>query len=207
MKKASFLFDFQKFVDELRNDEDKCSIIAKYEKFYGNLDGKSVEDLSFYKDHLSKFEIEDGLLERLNVPDELQNDFDYMLLLRLVAASFSSEFELPYDKDTDTYRLTIKVKSGSASVTKDLDELWSFQIHRLYEIYILEQINLALLLVPDEDAEESDDETGEKYAILHEREMALQRFSRKMRDLQEMRELSVEQNDFPVDFAEFISNI
>jgi hypothetical protein len=41
--------------------------------------------------------------------------------------------------------LYIAVKSGDQSIVKKVSELWSFQIQRLYEIYIEEQLNLEIL--------------------------------------------------------------
>jgi len=62
--------------------------------------------------------------------------------------------------------LYIAVKSGDQSVVKKVSELRSFQIQRLYEIYIEEQINLHILKQEDE---------NEKNAIEQERMMRLKR--------------------------------
>lgn len=103
-------------------------------------------------------------------PNELKDDFDRDLLLQLVISSFSSDYELKSkdtedkkDDDKDALRdLYIAVKSGDQSVVKTVSELWSFQILRLYEIYIEEQMNLHALMSEDE---------KEKTAIQAEREM------------------------------------
>ena len=60
----------------------------------------------------------------------------------------------------------IAVKSGDQSIVKKVSELWSFQIQRLYEIYVEEQINLEIL------RQWSDDE---KNAIEQERVMRQKR--------------------------------
>jgi HD superfamily phosphohydrolase len=108
-------------------------------------------------------------------PDELKDDFDWDLLLQLVISSFSSDYELKA-KDTDKKNednndelrdLYIAVKSGDQSVVKTVSELWSFQILRLYEIYIEEQMNLHALMSEDE---------KEKTAIQAEREMRLKKW-------------------------------
>ena len=52
--------------------------------------------------------------------------------------------------DTDEMELFIAVKSGDQSVVKTVSELWSFQVLRLYEIYIEEQMNLQILKKEDE---------------------------------------------------------
>jgi len=62
--------------------------------------------------------------------------------------------------------LYIAVKSGDQSVVKTVSELRSFQILRLYEIYIEEQMNLHALKYEDE---------NEKNTIDQERDMRLKR--------------------------------
>jgi septal ring factor EnvC (AmiA/AmiB activator) len=105
------------------------------------------------------------------VPEELKTDFDWKFLAQLVLASFSSDYELKKTaEDADNIEalkdLYIAVKSGDQSVVKTISELWSFQILRLYEIYIEEQINLHALMYEDE---------KEKVAIQQEREMRTKR--------------------------------
>lgn len=168
------LFDFQSFLEELRTKDDKKEIVEKYEKHFGPITG-DVKDQLWYKEYLINFKFVDFAL-----PDELEEEFDRKLLLKLVAGSFSSEclFEKPQKKDSDEessddtkkwntiFDLTISVKSGDQSVIKKVSELWSFQIMRLYEIYIEEQMNLHILTAEDE---------KEKSAILSQRQARLQR--------------------------------
>lgn len=160
------LFDFQKFVEELRKKEDKKEVVEKYEKLFGPISG-DVQDQSWYKEYLINFST-----IPFRVPDELKNEFNWELLLKLVSASFSSE--CLFEKPTDTKEgkavlrdLVISVKSGDQSVVKRVEELWSFQVIRLYEIYIEEQMNLQILMQEDE---------KEKAAIMWQREARLQRW-------------------------------
>jgi len=51
----------------------------------------------------------------------------------------------PDDPTKIVYDLTISVKNGDQIVVKKVIELRSFQIMRLYEIYIEEQMNLQVL--------------------------------------------------------------
>jgi hypothetical protein len=159
------LFDFQAFVEELREKAEKKQIVEKYEKYLGPITG-NFDKQEWYTQYVSKFDAID-----YKVPEELKGDFDWKFLQQLVLASFSSDYELkksPEDKDNkDALRdLYIAVKSGDQSVVKTVSELWSFQILRLYEIYIEEQINLHALMYEDE---------KEKTAIQQEREMRLKR--------------------------------
>lgn len=154
------LFDFQEFVDELRNNEEKKQIVEKYEKLYGPINW-DIKDQEWYKEYLSKFQN----LE-YKIPAELKNDFDWEILLQLVVGSFSSDYEIKKNESEADRELYIAVKSWDQSVVKTVSELWSFQISRLYEIYIEEQINLHSLKKEDE---------NEKNAIEQERGMRIQR--------------------------------
>ena len=176
--RTDYLFDFNGFIEEFRNNEDKQEIIEKYEKAFGSLEGKNYTDLPFYTDYVSKFNVNEDFMRRVEVPDELRYCFDYELLLRLVAASFSSEYKFEHLDETDTKRLKIAVKSQGQSIVKSLENLWSFQIYRLFEIYFEEQMNLDIL---------TKDSTEEENAIMFERDMRLKGFDRTMAHLKEDR--------------------
>ncbi len=157
------LFNFQAFVDEMREKEDKKEIVEKYEKWFWPVQG-DIKDQQWYTDYLINF-----ASHSFKVPEELQDEFDWKLLLQLVGGSFSSEcmFEKESQEEGAEWELTISVKSGDQSVVKKVSELWSFQIMRLYEIYIEEQMNLHILIKEEEkDAE----------AILGQRHLRLERW-------------------------------
>lgn len=154
------LFDFLAFVEELREKPEKKQIIEKYEKICWPISGW-IKDQKRYEEYLSKFKPTD-----YKVPDELKNDFERDLLQQLVIWSFSSDYELKKDEWNKEKELYIAVKSWDQSVVKTISELWSFQVLRLYEIYIEEQINLHALMMEEE---------TEKIAIQQEREIRLNR--------------------------------
>lgn len=183
MKKTNFLFNFQEYVDELRQDDAQKEMVEQYESCFGSSEGVDFEDTPFYKDYLSKFKIPDGFLSRLKVPDDLAEDFDYSLLLRVVASSFSSDYDFKYDAETDKVILSIAVTSEGRSIEKTLDSLWSFQILRLYQIYTCEQMNLAMLTQDSED---------EKHAIESERVVKLAKFNKKLDYIQRVRNLAAD---------------
>ena len=139
------LFNFQAFVDEMREKPDKKEIVEKYEKRYGPIQW-GIQDQIRFKEYLTNFEY-----IPFATPEELGDDFDWALLQRLVAGSFSSDYELKFDQEKHEYELYIAVKNWDQSVVKTLSELWSFQVLRLYEIYIEEQLNLHILKAEDED--------------------------------------------------------
>lgn len=153
------LFDFTSFIQDLRENPEKKEIIEKYEKHFGDISWW-IKDQQRYTEYLTNFKATKFL-----VPDELEKDFDRSLLQQLVLWSFSSDYELKGEKDQDP-ELYIAVKSGEQSVVKKVSELRSFQVQRLYEIYIEEQLNLHILKQEDE---------NEKNAIDQERNMRLKR--------------------------------
>lgn len=156
------LFDFQAFIDELREKEDKKQIVEKYESLFWSIQG-DVKNQPWYTDYLSRFSYQSYL-----TPDELEDDFDREMLQKLVLWSFSSDYELKADEKKKGFDLFIAVKSGDQSVVKTVSELRSFQILRLYEIYIEEQVNLHILMHEDEE---------EKKALTAEREMRIKKWN------------------------------
>lgn len=192
----TFIFDFGTFVNDIRQNEEEKKMVVAFEHHFGNLDGQRLEHMPFYKDYLSKIEIPSWIVEKLDIPYELKDDFDYELLLRLVAGSFSSSYVLIYDAKKDQVTLRISVSNGNTCIEKNLQELWSFQIERLFEIYITEQMNLTVL------TKEKDDE---KTAIEMERKVKLLGFSKKVESLQRKKGQSIEYENSQKDFHDFIS--
>ena len=144
-KSTQFLFNFESFIEKQRGDKKKKTI-QKYEKIV--LKGKtitgSIKRQKWYRDYLSKFKP----IPKYRIPDDLKNDFDWDLLFRLVAGSFSSTYRLSnttkIDANTEIPDLIITVSNKDQRIEKAISELWSFQIHRLFEIYINEQIELEI---------------------------------------------------------------
>lgn len=155
------LFDFQAFIEELREKAEKKQIVEKYEQFVWPIQG-DIKDQEWYTEYLVKFS---PIV--YHVPEELKEDFDWDLLQQLVLGSFSSDYELKKEKEEQEKELYIAVKSGEQSVVKTVSELRSFQILRLYEIYIEEQMNLHALRKEEE---------NEQVAIDGERESRLKRW-------------------------------
>ena len=79
------LFDYNEFVKELRSHEEKKEIIEDFSRYYGPQDHVSIYETPFYKDYLSKFVFPFKLV----LPEDLEEDFDWDLLAKLVFASFS----------------------------------------------------------------------------------------------------------------------
>ncbi|MBK8370348.1 MAG: hypothetical protein IPL20_03020 [Saprospiraceae bacterium] len=165
------LFDLQIFRFEMLQDPDKQNLITDYEHFVEPLPAK-IEFLAPYIEYISLFKVP---AINYQIPADYINDFDFELLIQLIAASFSSEIEfVPLENRSDEYEVMITVKSGETEVTKSLSSLWGFQILRLYEIYVDEQLNLELLI---------HQEINEKEAILAQRQMILSKYKHHMEEI------------------------
>lgn len=155
------LFDFNNFVQELRENQEKKEIVAKYEKYYGPITWELTDQL-WYREYLKDFDGIDYL-----IPEELKEDFDRHLLIKFVAGSFSSEGVFDTQVEWELPEFVISVQSGDQLVVKKASELRWFQILRLYEIYSEEQMNLQILMA---------EEDKEKDAILWQRSNKIARW-------------------------------
>jgi len=146
------LFDIQDFFYSLKENQEKKEIYEKYNKLVENIDYiKSYKDLVIYKEYLKKFNTE-KLVKKLKLSEYIVEDnFDWDFLLKLVFGSFSSDSDFIFDIKEENIKLFIKVESSNKKLKKYLDELWGFQIDRMYEIYMEEQMNLFILAKEDEE--------------------------------------------------------
>lgn len=156
------LFNFQAYIEELRENPEKKEVVEKYEKFFWVLEWE-VQDQLWFKDYVNKLNV-----LPYKVPEELKEDFDWNLLMQLVGASFSSDWLFDYIEWEEFPEFVISVQSWEQVVVKKISELWWFQILRLYEIYIEEQMNLQILIAEDE---------KEKEAILAQRDSRIHRWN------------------------------
>lgn len=158
----SALFNFQETISNLRekvaNSEPENEEMY-FQRLLDSITEKTeLEDLAFYKDYLSKFDVEHFLEDfELNY-DPILEEFkdDFPLLIKFIAASFSSTYDLKYDALTDKAILTIHVKTPNQSISKQMDELWMHQIYKIFQNYFEEQLNLAAI------CEEDDEDDREK---------------------------------------------
>ena len=181
------LFDYNIFIQELKKNKDKKGILEKYSKYYGPQENVSIYDTALYKDYLSKFDIPFKLV----VKKEIEDTFDWDLLLRLVAGSFSSEYDLLFDENSrhsiPKVHLYISVSRNNVNITKELSELWSVQVIRLFEIYLEEQMNLFSLM--------KENNEKDKEPILEEQRMRISWFNMKTAPLVNQSSLNKEIED------------
>lgn len=162
------MFDYQCFLDELRQSEkhEKQKVVLQRDQW--SLSSSIIEDEPYFQDYLRNFKV-----IPFQTPAELEQDFDWNLLLILCAGSFSSDYFFQFTDDSELPELNITVISGNDEVTKTVSELWSFQIFRLFEIFLEEQINLHSLL----------QDKVEAISIQSERKMKIESYKRKLYDL------------------------
>ena len=133
------LFDYQKFIEKLSKHEDhsKRLIFEKYRNFYPNSLMNDITDQIWFKEYVVKFDN----LGTYKVPPLWKEDFNWELLNQLFAASFSSEVSI-FVNEGSLVTVKISVENDGKIITKSIEELYPFQIDRLFEIYIEEQMNL-----------------------------------------------------------------
>ena len=79
------LFNFQDFISNLKDNSEKKEVVSKYEKLVEKIP-ETIEECIWFKDYVSKFQT-----VKTKYPEDLKEDFNWDLLLQLIAASFSSE--------------------------------------------------------------------------------------------------------------------
>lgn len=168
------LFNMQEIWEEIlersqKSDDDKAKDFQRYLQMFPA--EPKLEDFDFYRNYVSNFVLCKELCDK-----EFLNDLDMptdeiLLLLKFVAASFSSEYDLQYLPEEDKLELTISVQSGEQSITKKLQEIWSVQVKLLFVIYMEEQLHLDFIIAQDED---------ESMILSSERKERIALFNKKM---------------------------
>jgi len=103
------MFDFKNFIENLKENPEKKDIVEKYSKVVEPIPDK-FEDAIIYKEYLSKFNTE-WVVDNLKLPEFIDDDFDWNLLLRLIIGSFSSTYVLEYLPEEKKYELVINVSA------------------------------------------------------------------------------------------------
>lgn len=140
------LFNFEEFISEMREKEDKKEVIEAYEAIYGPIQG-DIYQQEWYKNYLANFEY-----VPYHTPEEMEEDFDRNLLQKLILWSMSTNYELANDPETNIPDLLITISDENQSITKNLADLWSFQVLRLYEIYVEDHMSAQTMFAEEEQA-------------------------------------------------------
>ena len=189
------LFDFLKYVDELREKEDKKLIVEKYEILHGMVEW-DLRDQIWFREYVIKFTAVEYQVSNL-----WKDDFDWDLLSQLVSGSFSSEVLLDMKwEEVWLPEMTISVENEGNVISKMVNELYPFQIDRLYQIYVEEQMNLQNHLTEsikeNEKGEEWDKSImAERDEILAQRDYRLKRWGLLLDTLDRKTALVADQKD------------
>ena len=140
------LFNFEEFISEMREKEDKKEIIESYEAIYWPIQW-DIYQQEWYKNYLANFEY-----IPYHTPEEMAEDFDRNLLQKLILGSMSTNYELANNPETNIPDLLITISDENQSITKNLADLWSFQILRLYEIYVEDHMSTQTMFAEEQQA-------------------------------------------------------
>ncbi len=122
------------------SSEDVAGVITYNDKIQKLENVTAVPELVFFREYLGKFQT-----FPYRVPEDHVNDFDFDLLLRLMAGSFSNRIDLEWEAGADLPDIMVSVNHDKQQVTKAVSDLWAFQIKRLFQIYLFEQFKYANL--------------------------------------------------------------
>lgn len=149
MQSAYKLFKFQQFINNLRLPYKQGKPKDTVKKLLDSVnDDMTIEDLTFYKEYLSKFDIEKAIegYELVTNPESKATKDDYLMLLRLICASFSTaDFVVSFDEENHTVEFTIKVGTEERGFVKKLQEFQYLHILMLLERYLAEQFRMEAL--------------------------------------------------------------
>lgn len=138
------MFDFNTFRFSLYDNPDEVIMIQNYEKNFGRLPDVIYES-HFYKEYISRFCIPKGLI--YNVPEAIEADFDFILLLQLGLASFSSDTNLVICDDK--LEMQVCVESKELKITKNISSLSGLQVLKLFHIWTKEILRDELNIMED----------------------------------------------------------
>jgi len=179
MDKNYRLFVFQSVIEALNENQHDEEIAENFNKLMESIKEDSViEDMPFYQDYLSLFDVERAFDGYLFVAEEetMATRDDLILLFKLIAASFSSSYDILYDKSSNSIDFMITVKVGDQSLTRRVSELFFPQIAGLYVNYIDEQASLYAYYINPDNTQE----------ITNERKLRLLVFEKKVRQLHDL---------------------
>ena len=151
MQSTYKLFDFQQFIRNLRlpyhQGKPKDTVLKLLDSV---TDDMTIEDLEFYKEYLSKFDIGKAIegYELVTNPESMATKDDYLMLLRFICASFATtDFVVSFDEEHHTVEFTIKVGTEERGFVKKLQEFQYLHILRMLEQYLLEQFKMEALRI------------------------------------------------------------
>ena len=191
----SYLFNFQDIINFIREKVKEGKDMPCQSLLDAITEDTELEDLPMYKEYLSKFDVKRELEGfDLKIPSELCDyKADFLCLLRFVAASFSSSYELELDEHSNSVILFLTAVSNGTRITKDIQELWPFQVRLLFKIYVEEILNLEALRSKSEDEKEDVDEQRNMKLMIYEKK--IKQLQNRFRNEQERDEIKASLDD------------
>ncbi|HOY37751.1 MAG TPA: hypothetical protein PLK75_00490 [Bacteroidales bacterium] len=128
------IFTFSNFLEsiEKKNPELYAHLMGKYTKKI------RLTDIPEIKELVEEFDCTNLYFGSLPISID-----DTLLLVRLIAASISCDYELSYDNEVHHELLTITVGLGVETVNSELSELLKSQLEQLFIILLSQQLELA----------------------------------------------------------------
>lgn len=159
-------FNIRDIMESWLEDESKKSVTEEYLELYSDYP-ESLDQTPLWE-YLVQFEPVQYL-----VPEDNLGDFDWDLLCRLMAASFSSDYDFTFPGQKVVPELEITVSTNDGSATARISSLWSFQIENLFRIYLHEQLTYHLLSQDESEKDGIEEEQAKRLAMYrHKRQQA-----------------------------------
>ncbi len=130
MGKNYHLFDYKTILEDLKKEENP----PRFKKFIDEISVvPRLEDLSLYKDYLSKFEMEQDFdCYALSAQKDSISKDDLYLLFRLICAWDSCTYTIVYDKEPNAIDFQVTAPLAERTVTKKVQQLSDSQINKMY---------------------------------------------------------------------------
>lgn len=174
LKSTRRTYDMRQILNFLRSRPDTHEHLMRYEAKFGAIsEDLNIEDMPFYKDYLSKFDTEKELdgVELKWDKSGMVNYKDYDLLQRLVFGSIRVDYKLDFDKEDQTYTLTIITDSES----RQLNTLNFIVFGQQFRFFIDEMLVMEIA--------KHDEESGGRQWVEEQRKIRLKYFERKAEQL------------------------
>ena len=160
----SVLFNYQNIISGVRENakeyKEEYLVNALKPVLDSITDATEYEDLPLYQSYFSIFDVENDLKGfELHCPPKLEDcKADFMTLLQLIAASLTCDYDLEYDKKTNSVDLTIAVNSRDGQrISRKLHELKTSQICGLFFGFLEEMLYFEGLRLQSEYGQETFD--------------------------------------------------
>lgn len=166
------------------NIEEELENKKKFLSYISDIpDNITVEELSLYRDYLSKFTLCSFFRDKplLTKSEVMLSKADGDFLLKLVCGSLSSTYNIAYNEEKEGIELVIHVDMDDGPCTGNIEELWQFQIDNLFEIYLHEQLSIEFGIKNNLDKDFLEENRGIRLVVFEQKMRALEEKYRQAR--------------------------